>query len=112
MPENIRVVIEGDDPVAAAEDLLAIPGILGSWTPISEEPEKGVIETVALIVGIIGSTIAIAEQIRKWFQESKLARAGKRFDVVIETEDYKILLEDANAEEIYQMLKVLERQSD
>ncbi|GAX39123.1 hypothetical protein NIES4075_00740 [Tolypothrix sp. NIES-4075] len=69
---EIRLAIEGEDAIAATEALLAIPGISGSYKVSAEAPEReGVIATVASIVGIVGGAIAIAEQIRKWYQEYK-----------------------------------------
>ncbi|MEH2327452.1 MAG: hypothetical protein V7K32_28630 [Nostoc sp.] len=37
----------------------------------------------ATIIGIVGGTVALAEQIRKWYQEWHKSHRGKQFDVVI-----------------------------
>ncbi len=76
---EIRLAIEGEDAIAATEELLAIRGISGSYKVSSDAPEReGVVATVATIVGILGGEIAIAEQSRKWYQENKAKQSGKR----------------------------------
>ncbi|MGI2902846.1 hypothetical protein [Tolypothrix sp. VBCCA 56010] len=105
---EIRLAIEGEDAIAATEALLAIPGISGSYKVSSEAPEReGVIATVASIVGIVGGTIAIAEQIRKWYQEYKQKQSGKRIEkvLIVGRNGRRLLLEDATLEEIRQILE-------
>ncbi|BDI20086.1 hypothetical protein ANSO36C_58880 [Nostoc cf. commune SO-36] len=83
---EIQLAIEGEDAIAATEALLAIPGISGNYSVSSEAPEReGVIATVATIVGIVGGAIAIAEQIRKWYQEYKAKQSGKKIEKVLGT---------------------------
>lgn len=63
---EIKFAIEGEDAITATKELLAIEGITGNYTVNSEEIEREpVITTVATIVGLVGVTLAIAEQIRK-----------------------------------------------
>ncbi|MBO3463589.1 hypothetical protein G7B40_031165 [Aetokthonos hydrillicola Thurmond2011] len=103
----IQIGIEGEGADEAAEALLQIPGISGN----SEAPEQkeGTIAVIATIVGITGGTVALAEQIRKWYQEWKKSHSGKQFDVVILSENGRIVLEKATIEEICQVLKALEK---
>ncbi len=74
---EIKFAIEGEDAITATKELLAIEGITGNYTVNSEEIEKEpVITTVATIVGLVGGTLSIAEQIRKWYQEYKQQQSG------------------------------------
>lgn len=104
---EIQVGIEGEDATAAAEALLEIPGISGTYE--ARVQREGVAATIATIVGIVGGSIAIAEQIRKWYKEWKKAHPGKEFDVVIYDPETggRVLLEDATIEEITAILKIL-----
>ncbi len=105
---EIRLAIEGEDAIAATEALLAIPGISGNYTVSSEAQEREpVVTTVASIVGIVGGTIAIAEQIRKWYQEYKQKQSGKRIEkvLIVGRNGRRLLLEDATLEEIRQILE-------
>lgn len=101
----ITITIDGEDSDSAAQDLLAIPGIAGNLS-VEEGPKKTeLLTTVASIVGIVGGTLTIAEQIRKWYQEAKQKRPGN-LDVLLEGEDgNRVLLEDATVEEIVQILQ-------
>jgi len=73
---DIQFEIQGQDAVAATEELLSTSGLTGDWTVAVEDKtsKEAVITTVATIVGIVGGTIAIAEQIRKWYQDYKKVR--------------------------------------
>jgi hypothetical protein len=74
----------------------------------AEAPKKEtVVATVATIIGIVGGTIAIAEQIRKWYQEYKANQSGKRIEkvLIVGRNGRRILLEDATLEEIRQILE-------
>ncbi len=105
---DIHLAIEGEDAVAATEALLAIPGISGNYEVSAESPRKEtVVATVATIIGIVGGAIAIAEQIRKWYQEYKANQSGKRIEkvLIVGRNGRRILLEDATIEEIRQILE-------
>lgn len=105
---EIQLAIEGKDAIVATEALLAIPGISGNYKVSSEAQEREpVVTTVATIVGIVGGTIAIAEQIRKWYQEYKAAQSGTRIEkvLIVGRNGRRILLEDATLEEIRQILE-------
>ncbi|MEJ6487024.1 hypothetical protein N0Y54_38190 [Nostoc punctiforme UO1] len=112
---EIQLAIEGKDAMptagyayAATEALLEIPGISGNYAVSSDAPEReGVTATVATIVGIVGGTIAIAEQIRKWYQEYKAKQSGKRIEkvLIVGRNGRRLLLEDATLEEIGQILE-------
>ncbi|MCT7956415.1 hypothetical protein [Laspinema palackyanum] len=102
---GITITIDGEDSESAAQDLLAIPGIAGTVL-VEEGPKKTeLLTTVASIVTIVGGTLTIAEQIRKWYQEAQQKRPSN-LDVLLEGEDgNRVLLEDATVEEIVQILQ-------
>ncbi|MEH2011915.1 hypothetical protein [Nostoc sp.] len=106
---EIQVGIEGENAPAAAEALLEIPGISGSYEVPSQK--EATLAAVATIVGIVGGAAALAEQIRKWYQELKKSHPGKRFDVEIfdPVTGNRILLEEATIEEITEILKSLSK---
>ena len=104
---EIKFAIEGEDAITATEELLAIEGITGNYTVNSEEIEKeAVITTVATIVGLVGGTLAIAEQIRKWYQEYKQQQSGKKIAkvLIVGPNGRRLLLENATIEQIRQIL--------
>ena len=105
----IQVVLEGEETQAAAEALLQIPGVSGQLEAEGEAQKTEPLTTVATIVGIVGGAIAIAAQIRKWYQECRKSRSGKTFDVLIDGSNGRILLEDATIEEISTILEALDR---
>lgn len=105
---EIQLAIEGEDAVAATEALLQIPGISGNYKVNADAQEREpVITTVATIVGIVGGTIAIAEQIRKWYQEYEQKKSGKKIDkvLIVGRNGRRLLLKDATVEEIRKILE-------
>jgi len=51
---EIKFAIEGEEAIAATDELLAIEGITGNYSVDSEEVRKeAVITTVATIVGLV-----------------------------------------------------------
>ncbi|MFS0513572.1 hypothetical protein ACEYW6_02455 [Nostoc sp. UIC 10607] len=106
---EIQVGIEGEGAPAAAEALLEIPGISGSYEVPTQK--EGTLAAVATIIGIVGGAVALAEQIRKWYQEWHKSHPGKQFDVVILDPDTgnRILLEEATIEEITEILKSISK---
>ncbi|MEH2464251.1 hypothetical protein [Nostoc sp.] len=106
---EIQVGIEGENAPAAAEALLEIPGISGSYEVPTQR--EAALAAVATIVGIVGGAVALAEQIRKWYQEWHQSHPGKQFDVEIfdHVTGNRILLEEATIEEITEILKSLSK---
>lgn len=105
---EIQLAIEGEGAIPATEELLEIPGISGTWMVSSEAAEReGVVATIATIVGIVGGTVAIAEQIRKWYQEYKKGKSDKRIEkvVLVGRNGRRMLLENATIEQIRQILE-------
>ena len=63
---EIQIGIEGEAAEAAAEVLLQIPGVTGSY---EVPPQKDtVVAAIATIIGIVGGAVALAEQLQKWYQ--------------------------------------------
>ncbi|WP_053540541.1 hypothetical protein [Anabaena sp. WA102] len=105
---EIKFAIEGEDAITATEELLAIEGITGNYTVNSEDVKKeAVITTVATIVGLVGGAIAIAEQIRKWYQEYQQNQSGKKIAkvLIVGRNGRRLLLENATIDEIRQILE-------
>jgi hypothetical protein len=106
---EIQIGIEGEAAPAAAEALVNIPGITGSY---EVPPQKDtVVAAIATIIGIVGGAVALAEQLRKWYQEWQTAQKDKEFHVVIydpETGN-RVLLKNASVEEITEILKSLSK---
>ncbi|MEH2347937.1 MAG: hypothetical protein V7K55_08025 [Nostoc sp.] len=105
---EIQLAIAGEDAIAATEALLAIPGISGNYTVSSDTQEREpVVTTVATIISIVGGGIAIAEQIRKWYQEYQAKQSGKKIEkvLIVGRNGRRLLLKDATIEEIRQILE-------
>jgi hypothetical protein len=103
---EIRMAVEGEGAIEATEALMTIPGISGSWETSNEAEREGILATIATIIGIVGGTIAIAEQIRKWYQEYRQSKSGKKIEkvLIVGRNGRRLLLEDASVEEIQQIL--------
>ncbi len=103
---DIQVEIQGRDAISATEELLSISGLSGTWEPATSEAEKGEsLVTIATIVAIAGGTLAIAEQIRKWYKEYKQGN-GKKIEkvLIVGHNGGRGLLENATIEQIKQIL--------
>lgn len=74
---------------------------MGASNKWSREGEPLV--TIATIVAIAGGTLAIAEQIRKWYKEYKQGN-GKTIEKVLIVGRRRVLLENATIEQIKQIL--------
>lgn len=107
MTTAVQVAIAGEAAEPAVSELMGIPGLSVSYE--AQTQKEGTMAVIATIVGIAGGTVALAEQIRKWYQEWKQSQSGQTFDVVIQSPTGRIVLEDATIEEICQVLKALEQ---
>lgn len=108
---DIQFEVQGQDAVTATEELLSISGVSGNYETESEAEKEGTLATIGVIVGIVGGAIAIAEQIRKWYQEYKQGKAGKTIDyVLIVRGDKRLLLKDATLDDatVKQIEQILE----
>jgi hypothetical protein len=106
---NILIEVQGEAAVVATEALLATPGLEGNWeTEADTESKDAVLATIATIVGIVGGTLAIAEQIRKWYQEYREGKSGQKIEkVVIMSRSGRrlVLMENVTVEQIQQLLE-------
>jgi hypothetical protein len=105
---QIQIGIEGETAPAAAEALLQIPGVCGDYAAPAQK--EAITAAIATIIGIAGGSVALAEQIRKWYQEWQSAHSQKLHNVVIYNPDTgeRLFLEQATIEEIAEILKALE----
>lgn len=104
---EILLEVQGEAAIEAAEALLALPQVAGgSWETEAAAEREGTLAVVASIVGIVGGTLAIAEQIRKWYQEYRLGKSGKKIEkvLIVGRNGRRLLLEDATIEQIQQIL--------
>jgi hypothetical protein len=103
---DIQISVEGRDAVAATEELFAISGLSGNWETIGDDEKEGTLATIGAIVAIAGVTVAIAEQIRKWYQEYRKGESGKKIEkvLIVGRRGRRLLLENATIEQIKQIL--------
>ncbi len=103
---DIQIEIQGQDAIAATEELFSISGLSGSWETEGEADKEGTLITIGTIVAIVGGTVAIAEQIRKWYKEYKQGKSGKKIEKVLiqGRNGRRLLLENATLEQIKQIL--------
>ena len=103
---DIQFEVQGQDAVAATEELLSISGVSGNYETEGEAEREGTLATIGVIVGIVGGAIAIAEQIRKWYQQYKQGKSGKKIEkvLIVGRNGRRILLENATLEQIKQIL--------
>lgn len=104
---DIMLEIEGEGAVAAAEELLQIPGVNGNWTSASDIPEReGILATIATIIGLTVGTLEIAEKIYAWYQRRrKQSNQGIDKVILIGHNGRRILLSKATVEQIRQILE-------
>lgn len=104
---KIKFAIEGEGAIEATEELLRLEGIEGSFTVDEEVQREGVIATIASIVGIVSGTLAVAEQIRKWYQAYKDGKSGKKIAkvLIVGRKGNRLLLENATIEQIRKVLE-------
>lgn len=107
MSEPIRLEIEGEGAIAATQELFELPEIEGSWETVGNDEREAVLTTIATIIGIVGGTMAIAEQLRKWYQAyAKGQKPGGKIEkvLIVGRNGRRLLLKDASVEQIRQIL--------
>jgi hypothetical protein len=104
---DIQIEVQGQGAVEATEDLLSISGLSGNYEVNTEAEREGTLATIATIVGIVGGTVALAEQIRKWYQEYKRGKSGKtiKMALIVGRNGEYLLLENATVEQIQKFLE-------
>jgi hypothetical protein len=103
---DIQIEVQGQGAIEAMEELFSISGLSGNWETEGEIEREGTLATIGAIVGIVGGTLAIAEQIRKWYGEYKKGKSGKKIEKVllVSRSGQRLLLENATIEQIQQIL--------
>lgn len=107
----IKIEIQGQDAVLATEEMLAINGLQGSYETINEVEREGVLTTIATIVGLVGGSLTIAEQLYEWknkYQKSLHTSAQPRIEkvlVVAPNSGKRLLLKDATIENIKKIIE-------
>jgi hypothetical protein len=103
---DIQIEIQGQDAIVATEELFSISGLSGNWETEGEADKEGTLITIGTIVAIVGGTVAIAEQIRKWYEEYQKGKSGKKIEKVllVSRSGRRLLLENATIEQIKQIL--------
>lgn len=104
---EIKFAIEGDGAIEATDELLAIEGVEGSFTVDEEIQREGTLATIAIIVGISSGVLAIAEQIRKWYEAYSAGKSGKKIAkvLIVGRNGDRLLLENATVEQIRKVLE-------
>jgi hypothetical protein len=106
----MKIEIQGQDAVAATEELLAIEGVEGSYETLDEVEREGTLATIATIVGIVGGSLTIAEklyQVNQKYQKSLQGNTAPRIEKVMIVADNgkRLLLKDPTVEQIQEILE-------
>ena len=104
---NIQIEIQGNDAIAASEELFSLAEISGNWQRVDEVERGEIITTIGAIIGIVGGSIAIAEKIYNWYLKYKQGKSLKKIDKVllVSSKGKRLLLEDATVEQIKAILE-------
>ena len=105
----MKIEIQGQYAVQAAEELLSIEGLSGSYETVSEVEREGTLVTIATIVGITTGTLTIAEKLYQWnqkYQKSLQNRGGARIEkvLIVAPNGTRLLLEDPTLEQIKEII--------
>ena len=105
----MKIEIQGQYAVQAAEELLSIEGLSGSYETISEVERGEPLTTIATIVAITGGTLAIGEKLYKWnkkYQKFSQNPGGTRIEkvLIVAPNGNRLLLKDATLEQIQEIL--------
>ena len=106
--DDIKIAIEGTAATEAAQALFEIEGISGEYEVNDEVTRDGGLTAIATVVGLVGGTMAIAEQIYQWYERYKSRQSIKTVEkVLIVTPNGRLLLENATIEEISKAIEPL-----
>lgn len=113
MSTPLQIALEGADSRAAIEALNESPELKLEWQE-NKEVTRELATTLALLATVIsmtGTTIAIAEQIRKWrdLWKARTKDGKKTIDkVVLINGDRRIVLDNTTEEKIVEFLNKME----
>ena len=104
---DIQIEIQGQDAIAAAQDLFSICVLEVNYEIEDEAGEDGTVAAIATVIGFVGSTNAAAEQIRKWYQDYKQGKSGKKIEkvLIVGRKGQRSLLDTPTLEQIKQILE-------
>ncbi len=104
---DIQIEIQGPDAIAAAQDLFSNCGLEGNYEIEDQARKEGTLAAIATVIGIVGSTSAAAEQIRKWYQDYKQGKSGKKLEkvLIVGRNGRRLLLDSPTLEQIKQILE-------
>lgn len=104
----MQIAIEGGAADEAAAALFEIDGLEGEYAAEEAVTRDGGLTVVATVIGIVGGAIAIAEQIRQWYEAYKQRAGVKKIEkVLIVTPNGRFLLENASVEDVAKALEPL-----
>jgi hypothetical protein len=103
----MKIEIIGTDAIPATEELLTIQGLEGSYETVNEVEREAILTTIATIVGIVGGTITIAEQLHKWSQKYQQSSSGAKIEkvLIVAPNGKRLLLKDATVAQIRAILE-------
>jgi len=103
---DIQIEIQGQDAIAAAQDLFSNCGLNGNYEIVEEVGKEGTLAAIATVIGIVSSTSSAAEQIQKWYQDYKQGKLGKNIEkvLIVGRNGQRLLLDTATLEQIQQSL--------
>ena len=104
---DIQIEIQGQDAIAAAQDLFSNCGLEGNYEIDDEAGTEGTLAAIATVIGVVGSTSAAAQKIRQWYQEYKQGKSGKKIEkvLIVARNGKRLLLDAATLEQIKQALE-------
>jgi hypothetical protein len=102
---ELKIVFEGIEAEVAAEALVKLPDVTGSWTASDEVKRDMSLSTIAAIIGIASGTLSIATNLKKWYEDYQGSEQHKIENVVIITPKRRLLVDEATPEEILAFLK-------
>jgi hypothetical protein len=103
----MKIEIIGTDAILATEELLTIQGLEGNYETVNEVEREAILTTIATIVGIVGGTITIAEQLHKWSQKYQQSSDGAKIEkvLIVSPNSKRLLLKDATVAQIQAILE-------
>lgn len=105
---HLKVIIDGSKAFEAAEELIGLPSIHAIIEPAVEDQKADIITVTTTIISLVGGSLAIAEQIYKWYKRCRDIRAHQLFNVSIETENGRYILSRISMSDLRQIINDIE----
>lgn len=101
---EVRMAIEGEGAVEAAEALLSSPDITGTWQPVEATRRDKVVSVIVHIL-LAASGESLSEQINNWYQRYQQAVLDKKIDqVVLVANSQRLVVTDSNLEDLRRII--------